>query len=208
MQRSNVRDRPVFYIAAWSLDLYCPRFPSIGTKYSTTLRIPRRFSRTSHSCRKVHRAAVLRNIKAVLEAHADLALDIHPRLVRESMSYLEDDLAPAVQVWILMDLQADPMSKAVCKILCISRKSEEESRGFVDTLGDHTRMGGLKGDILSRVDKVPYLKMGIWNGGNGKGECAGDVAPVAVQGEQGKVTGVKATVGAASMRKGGVFWAG
>ncbi len=73
-------------------------------------------------------------------------------------------------------------------------------------------MGGLKRDILCRVDKVPYLEMGVGNGGGRKGECAGDVAPITVQKggavEQGKVTGAKATVGAASMREGGVFWAG
>ncbi|KAK0225155.1 hypothetical protein EDD85DRAFT_795364 [Armillaria nabsnona] len=53
------------------------------------------------------------------------------------------------------------------KVLCIPRKSEEEPRGFVKALGYGTCMGGLKGDILSGVDKVPYLKMGVRNGGSG-----------------------------------------
>ncbi len=56
------------------------------------------------------------------------------------------------------------MSKAVCKVLCISRKSEEEPRDFVDALSNDTCIGGPKGDMLSGVDKVPYVKMG---GGGG-----------------------------------------
>ncbi len=127
------------------------------------------------------------------------------------MPCLENGFTPTVQVWILMYLQADTMSEAVCKMLCIPCKSEEEPRGFVDALGDHTCMGGLKRDILCRVDKVPYLDMGIGDGGGGEGECAGDVAPVAVQGggtiKQGKVDGAKAAVSAASVREGSVFWA-
>ncbi len=104
------------------------------------------------------------------------------------------------------------MSKTVCKILCIPCEAEEEPRCLVDALGDHTCMGGLKRDMLCRVDKVPYLDMGVGDGGGRKGECAGDVAPVAVQGggtvKQGKVVGFKAAVSAASVRESGVFWAG
>ncbi len=93
---------------------------------------------TSHSRRQVHRAAVLRNVKAIFEAHADLALDIDPRLVGESVLYLEDGLAPAVQEWIFMDLQADTMSKAVCKNTLHTPLGREKPRGFVDAFGATT----------------------------------------------------------------------
>ncbi len=66
-------------------------------------------------------------------------------------------------------------------------------------------MDGLKRDMLSRVDKVPYLEMSVWDGESGQGECASDLAPITVRrrSNEAKSSGVEATVGTAAVREGG-----
>src|SRR5262245_54726951 len=134
----------------------------------------------------------------VLEADAELAREVDPRLVAERHPRLERDLAAAVEVRLLVSLEPDAVPEAVAEdrvAAGIAGALDRRKRGAVHLATGDARRRALEGGDLRAAHGLPRPReLGRRRAAEGPG--ARDVALVAVQ----RAAGVDEHAGAALER--------